>query len=508
MKAPKLILLKAGWEKAMFNVQTRVRQAGGAMLLLPFMAGLGSSCTDATTEPLRPLSTGHATPEQSRYFRTPRVVWTVDDEMARIAREEVPGFAGYGVKDGRLTMFLTDVRSHARAVAVLESTFGRQRFPAGQKPGFDRMDVAQAKYDYNQLQTWRLALREPLFRDKGFVTLDIDETQNRIEIGVIDLSARGRLTGILDRLQIPRDAVTTQVTPITCSLSTACPPPPDSTGTSPDPVATSPVTDMSAFASGRLDGDAGTIVAGYEVYHDPDPVAHTKKVCTLGVNARVAFSNGTLDGFFTNSHCTSTLFGSDGTQFFQGNQYAGYEGWDRGTFSYPGNTACAPGYVCRYSDAAFVKYDLGAFWQRGYIAKTLLPSSYGNPNLAVSGQYRIVWYYSPPVAQPYIGQQLVKVGRTTGTTVGQVTGTCRDITVYSPYTYHLLCQYVVGNAWADGGDSGSPVFSISSGNDVWFYGLLWGQPGNTQTSYYFSGWYELVWGDMGTYPQYVVITPN
>jgi hypothetical protein len=441
-----------------------------------------------------------------RYYATPGVVWTPDDEMARIAREEIPGFAGYFVNpSGKATMLLKDVRTKGAAVANFRRIMGHLKFADGRGPDLDRMDVAPARYDFNQLQTWRLALREPVFDDHGSVSLDIDETQDRIVVGVVNHAAGQRMTQIFDQLHIPRDAATTQVTPITCSLSTGCPAPDTgSTGGGVAPV--DPVyDDVITARPGRLDGDAGTIIAGYEIYHDLDPNTHRAPTCTLGVNADVDFSNGTLSGFFTNSHCTKQMFASDGTEFFQGVQDAGYEGWDRGTFDYNSNQACWVMQQCRYSDAAFVKYNTTTYFQRGYIAKTSQQSTFGVANKVVSGRYRIVTWYSPPVAPPYYGQQLVKVGRTTGETTGRVVQTCLDLSNTYQTSYRLLCQYQVANSWADGGDSGSPVFWVSSGTDVWFYGLLWGSPNGVPTSYYFSGWYELVWGDMKTYPSHVRI---
>ncbi|MDB4951314.1 MAG: hypothetical protein JWM27_3963 [Gemmatimonadetes bacterium] len=479
-----------------------------ALLLLLLAAGCDRADSGAPLVP-RPA------PVSDRWYAAPGRVWTPDDEMARIAREEVPGFGGWYVDgQGRATARLKDVRGRAGAVLALRRSLAAARFADGRGPSFDGMQVAAARYGFDELQAWRLALRGPVFDDRRTSFLDIDETRNRIVIGVADGAAGGRMLAAAARLHVPPDAVATQLTPIACALAAGCPPP-DGSGTGGGTASPGqPDQDLVNNRPGYLDGEAGTIIAGYQVYHDRDPATGQASVCTLGVNAQVDFSNGTLDGFFTASHCTQKLFASDGTEFFQGAQDAGYEGWDRGTFDYDATTACWIQQRCRWSDAAFVKYNTGVAWQRGYVARATSRSVFGGAVRTVGGRYTINGYYSPPVAPPYFGQQLVKVGRTTGETAGRVVQTCIDVPnsfqsrwMTQPVAYRLLCQYQVDSTWADEGDSGAPVFAVQSGTDVWLYGLLWGQPNGLHNTYYFSGWYETVWGDMQTYPLFVRIRP-
>src|SRR5439155_22136942 len=70
-----------------------------------------------------------------------------------------------------------------------------------------------------------------------------------------------------------------------------------------------------------------------------------------------------------------------------------------------------------------------------------------------------------------VGQTVNKIGRTTGWTQGQVTNTCVNTGV-SGTNIVLLCQNFV-DAGVGAGDSGSPVFSIVSGNNVVLHGTLW-----------------------------------
>ena len=80
------------------------------------------------------------------------------------------------------------------------------------------------------------------------------------------------------------------------------------------------------------------------------------------------------------------------------------------------------------------------------------------------------------------GQVVNKVGRTTGWSQGQVTATCTNTNV-SGSNITELCQDFV-SASVGSGDSGSPVFAISGGDNVTLLGILWG--GSGSSSFVFS----------------------
>jgi hypothetical protein len=71
-----------------------------------------------------------------------------------------------------------------------------------------------------------------------------------------------------------------------------------------------------------------------------------------------------------------------------------------------------------------------------------------------------------------IGSIFNKVGRTTGWTQGPVSRTCVNTNVLGSKV-HQRCQTFV-TAGVDGGDSGSPVFRITSGDNVQLVGILGG----------------------------------
>ena len=100
------------------------------------------------------------------------------------------------------------------------------------------------------------------------------------------------------------------------------------------------------------------------------------------------------------------------------------------------------------------------------IAKTSGPN---NGSLVINGTFTI----TSELGGPAFANTLVnKVGRTTGWTQGRISKTCANTGV-SGTRIVRLCQDFV-DAGVGGGDSSSPVFKITSGDNVELYGILWG----------------------------------
>jgi hypothetical protein len=196
-------------------------------------------------------------------------------------------------------------------------------------------------------------------------------------------------------------------------------------------------------------------------------------VCTLGFN--VGHAGGR--SFITNSHCTDRQGTTGNTLYNQplrseSPNAIAVEADDPGYARIPG---CSAGKVCRYSDAARALYYPGATSTQGVIARTNAPN---NGSLAVVGDFTISAQDNTTTAFAR-GATVNKVGRTTGWGQGEVTSSCATVNV-SGSSIQLLCQTLVqrsGSVIVQGGDSGSPVFSLGSNNNVTLIGILWG--GNT-----------------------------
>jgi hypothetical protein len=196
-------------------------------------------------------------------------------------------------------------------------------------------------------------------------------------------------------------------------------------------------------------------------------------LCTMGFNV----TTGSGDrSFITNSHCTNTQGGVEGTQYYQPTSSVdptviATEVADPGYFR---GGACPRGRKCRYSDASRANYSSSVASNQGEIAK---PASTGG-TLEVSGIFTIT--AQDASTKTFARNTVVnKVGRTTGWSQGPVTNSCVNTSV-SGSNITQLCQTFVSAA-VGSGDSGSPVFRITSGDQVTLVGILWGGSSDNRT---------------------------
>ena len=189
----------------------------------------------------------------------------------------------------------------------------------------------------------------------------------------------------------------------------------------------------------------------------------TRYLCTMGFN--VDHDEGR--SFITNSHCTATQGGTEGTVYYQPTSSNGQViATEVDDPVYVKGGSCPRGKKCRRSDASRALYSASVASERGLIAR---PSALGS--LTVAGTFTVTSQDNTNTSFA-VGTEVNKVGRTTGWTQGKVTATCVNTNV-SGSTIHQLCQTFVA-AGVGGGDSGSPVFRITGNNTAQLIGILWG----------------------------------
>jgi hypothetical protein len=221
------------------------------------------------------------------------------------------------------------------------------------------------------------------------------------------------------------------------------------------------ITEPIHFASETLRSRHRPTVGGIQIHWG-------NYLCTLGFN--VDHSGGR--SFITNSHCTNKQGTTGTTAYYQPTSTAdpaaiAIEADDPAYFKGGG---CSVGKVCRYSDASRALYQSGTESSRGVIAKTTGENS---GSLDVDGYFAINAQNNSSTS---FSGTVHKTGRTTGWTSGNVTRSCVTVNV-SGSNIQLLCQTLVerpGSVIVQGGDSGSPVFQITSGDNVTLVGILWG----------------------------------
>jgi hypothetical protein len=362
---------------------------------------------------------------------------TPDDEFARVARAEVPGFAGFYLQnDGTPVVRLVDPSQRGAAQRYLAQHLVRAR--SGRHAGAPQQPVfVQSAYDFAQLHDWSESLHPLLNRGDVFL-IDVDEAQNRVLVGVADATAIAAVRAQAASLGMPAAALHVQ--------------------TQPRPQTRATVRDRFT-----------TLVGGIQI-------AFGGYVCTQGFNAKRVSNGASI--FVTNAHCTTTQYATDGVTIYQNTVAAGNavgaEVADRGMY------ACVTGVAsCRQADAAYISHNGTRTIGQGGIARTAWATG-GPGGLTVTGEYDIIGRYTGTLP---VGTYLDKTGRTSGSTYGQVTNSC--VTIGS-----LRCQDI-SKVWSEGGDSGSPVFVYIGGagtaeNDVQLHGVMWGGPGTDYTTTYSS----------------------
>ena len=388
--------------------------AAGVLLLL-------SSCSDQR-EPVgpseQPTGTDMAPVQDS-------------SDPAALARA-VPGFGGFFIDaQGAPTIYLRDPSQGGRAEQALAPYLRAQGFGAG------RLKVLKGEYDWAQLEGWFTGASAEALAVPGAIFVDADEASNRVRIGV-ERGSAGRVRAALARLRMPDGAVIVEERePVTFAAAQG-----------PKPKA-KPGSGLS------LQGVVRPIIGGVQINFPGF-------LCTLGFNV--------TGGFVTNSHCTTTQGGTEGTPYWQPTRTASPSqiATEAADPQYSGNLqGCPSGRVCRRSDASRASYASGVSATRGRIAKTSKPGR----SLTITGEFTI-----ESEGSAVVGNVVNKVGRTTGWSQGGVTATCVNTNV-SGSNITQLCQTFV-SATVGSGDSGSPVFRIVSGDRVQLVGILWGGSGS------------------------------
>jgi len=329
----------------------------------------------------------------------------------------VRGFGGFFFDaQGRPTVYLKNAAERGNAERVLAPFFRAQGL------GPSAVQVRRGDFDWVQLERWFAQASAEVLGQSGAVFVDADEASNRVRIGV-ERGATGQARSLVARLGIPAEAVIVEET--------------------------EPIT----FAA-TLRERVRPVVGGLQINFPGF-------LCTLGFNA---VRNG-QSSFITNSHCTNTQGGTEGTPYWQPLETVepvqiGTEVDDPVYFRR--QNGCPKGRRCRFSDASRAAYAPGTQFTLGSLAKT---TGQNNGSITINESFTITQEGSAAA-----GQTVNKVGRTTGWTQGLVTNTCVNTGV-SGSNIVQLCQTFV-SAGVGGGDSGSPVFSGTS--NVTLLGILWG----------------------------------
>jgi hypothetical protein len=419
------------------------------------VAFAASACTDLPTAESTGDRESVVSPEPSG-SQASAAALASNPRFLGLARE-FPGFGGaYLREDGRMAVYMAEGQD--RAVQSREDLVGgiaRALTAQGRSVSASQIALVAGDHDLLRLSDWHQRASHLLTLD-GVVFTAVDQSRNRLRVGVVDEASRSAVVDALGDLDIPLDAVI---------MDRAEP--------------------FVALDGHTLRDRVRPVAGGLQIAWEGAPGSFF--ACTLGAN--VLRPNGPGRNrlhFLTNSHCTRERGVVHGTQYWQNlpdippfsaeATTIGFEVLDPPFFTSAENALCPEGRNCRFSDAALAEYSRGDGAAASF-ASIYRTKFFGTGNAAGSleieeerpPRFRIV----DDVAFPVGGETLDKMGRTTGWTRGEVILACATVNVAGT-NVTMICQDIV-QAAAAGGDSGSPVFmQIGDTRDVHFYGLLWG----------------------------------
>jgi hypothetical protein len=441
---------------------------GRAVARVAALVGIAAACSEvAPTSPIaldsaEPQLFGGPAPDPASFDGH------VDRHFARIA-EEVPSFGGlFFDADGRLNIHLTEGSQELSPVRVRQ-LLGVPLARIGIDLDAQPVVLLPARFGFTELHQLRERLHSVMYLSDVVFT-DVDERRNRVLVGVANAAAAHAVEHSLQMLGFSRDAIVISET---------------------GPV---------HFTQGPTLRDRVRPVGGGLQIQFTDMAAQPF-FCTLGFNVRAPDRPG-VQGFVTAAHCTRNLGGVDGTPYWQPTgttpnttdpNFIGTEVHEAPFFGAPIG-GCPVGRQCRRCDAAGIRYAPGIDNAFGRIYRT---------STGVNIDPMVPTYEIVAVKPfPFVGDQMYKVGRTTGTTQGVVTNTCVNLSVAGTNIVYL-CQDIVAGApqIVGGGDSGAPVFQPEPNvNGVRLAGLLWGSMGPNNDQFTFCAMDNLQFENPGIVP--------
>jgi hypothetical protein len=448
------------------------RLASGFLLVLA--CGVGACDKQQITAPT-PSSARRAVVNPSSDWR-PNPKRVGESSIADVATR-VPGFGGYYLSpDGSITVVVARDSDAAATIPEIQRLLSDSLLTRGWRIKHPPIRVILGRFSYRELSSWRDSISDNVLLAVRGVSWDaIDYASNSIKVGLaldayVDASAA--VLKMLSRFGVPLAAVEFQ--PVGGYL-------PGSGATVNADIVTSgrlATDDSLTSAASYLMG--GLMVFGYGA-------------CTGGLYVDYTGHGRML---ITDSHCTTTEFGVDGTTFNDASNTTtiGNESYDPAGFTC---TAGGTTYTnkCRRSEQVLVSVTGSVTTRRGAIARTA-----GSPsNTWVAGGRSATLVRNS--ANPFFavtavgggvsqGQTVYKIGRWSGWTYGTVTYTCLDNVLTVGSTNYLVQCNVAANTPAHYGDSGSPFFTWDGSCDcVQFLGIHNAQDtlntgGHTQSSLY------------------------
>jgi hypothetical protein len=390
--------------------------------------------------------------------------WTIDDEYAAIA-DVVPSFGGLYFKNEQLIIVATDLSKKDDIINVLKWE-QKEGHLFDKKVNLKNATFKEGIYNFRSLKDAFNDMSAKLPFD-SWSSLDIDEVLNRVEISLDNLNDEAKYRSWL--ISIGQDV------------------------------------EKFVFTKGREVSYYADLKSKFRPTVSGAAINSGSGYCTLGLNVDVQISTSTtvgsnsMAGFITASHCLPNMGKVTKSSMFQperglfGANSVGTEKIDPSflpPLGPPVLQGCPNelGFLCRYSDAAFVQYPSNVTSKKGEILRVAASGAI-YPDTASTSNEGIFTVLPNPITfsgtlnanQLILGQTVNKLGQKTGWTAGQIIDVCitvkgrKEVSGVGGLTgtrIGHLCTYAV-KAGSSNGDSGGIVWSSSSSTNK-IAGILFG----------------------------------
>ncbi len=287
------------------------------------------------------------------------------NELAKL----VPSSAGF-IYDaaGNIEVFVRDSLDMPAAASALSTLnlSGRISLRADKRQS-PSVIIRKADFTFQQLAAWRDTVGNYVDNTPGTgaVSLDLDEAQNRLTMGVLATANQKQLSLAFGALGVDPKALNFKTAKGFSFTSLM---------TSRDARARRATT-RTFISTQSIQSGASQLVAGLSIGIANPNFPPNGAECTLGFTAQEYQNGGTTTGFLTASHCTQNLFAYDGNAFYQPplGTYVGNEKDD------PQGYSCGI-YDCNVADASFAQTTSGTNVGLGLIAKEAGSNFYYDPS--------------------------------------------------------------------------------------------------------------------------------
>ena len=356
----------------------------------------------------------------------------IEDEILRI-QADVPTLGGvyFDPSSDAIVAYVKDdvdiprLNASVRVSALRADPEHKTLFSAGKA-----IRTVKGMFAFSDLVTYQKALAAKIMSLPDVVSIDADEAANRVAVGMVGEGASEAILSAGDAIGVPRDAIVIQGSKKLPHLTTGL------RGTWRPTLGG---IQFSAKANQVNEIDAGD--------------------CTLGFN--VTDSNYVRYAL-TASHCINAFLGAWGgqTNVVFGQPWAAYPTGVSVVSPSWTNGGCGTTY-CVYGDAALISYYGNVSSDKRIMRTVSVGTNGAGGSLTYNGYWNVAAVYTP-----MYGENVDKVGRTTGWTRGQQGASClaHKSVINLQDTLTVQCTSLISTARGYVGDSGAPIFK-----DAWPY---------------------------------------